>query len=361
MDIYDLLREPIKEAQGYVLSGKALPRTVDGKEPIKMNANENHLGPSPKVLAAIQSELKNIYLYPFEQIETTRQALANWLHFEPENICMANGSLSLIYAIGDVFLNPDDEVLLCSPTYPAYVSLPSRYGAKVVSVASNNFVTDGNQLLRSITNRTKLCVIVNPNNPTGTKMSNEDLQTFIDHVPDHVITVIDEAYIEWVTEKNYHDATKFIKSNKKVIVLRTFSKVFGLAGIRFGYAITIPAIAKYLGIVEANYSPNRLAYIAVRTAMNDMDHVKASIANNTKGRNYIMKELRRLGCEVVESSASFVYFAANINAHAMTSELKKRGIYIRNFGAKYNRVSVGLPSENKAFIKAVEEILPIGS
>lgn len=357
MAIFDLLREPIKTATGYAAGGKPLPQPPKGVIPAKLNANENQFGPSPMVLEAIQEEMKNLYLYPFEQIHMTRKSLAEWLTFKPENICMGSGSLSLICAIGDVFLNAGDEVVMCTPSYMAYASLPGRYGAQLVEVPNKDFATDVKGLLKAITKKTKLCIIVNPNNPTGAKISNADLQHFMDNVPDHVITIVDEAYIEWVDEKGYQDATKFVREKKNVIVLRTFSKLFGLAGIRFGYAITTPEIAKYIGIVESNYGPNRLALVAARHAIKDTAYLSTSLKNNTDGRNYITTQLRKLGFDVVESFTSFIYFAPKVDTSVLIEELNKRGVYIRDFGKVYSRVSIGRPEQNQQFIAALQDIL----
>lgn len=357
MAILDLLREPMKTAGGYIAGGKPLPTPPNGVVPAKLNANENQLGPSSKVLQAIQDELKNINLYPFEQNNLTRKALAEWLHFKPENIRMANGSMSLICAIGDVFLNPGDEVAMCTPSYMAYYSLPGRYGATLVEVPNKDFATDVKALLKAITKKTKLCIIVNPNNPTGGKISNADLQYFMDNVPDHVITIVDEAYIEWVDDNAYQNATKYVHENRNVIILRTFSKIFGLAGLRFGYLITTSEISQYLGIVEANYGPDRLALIAAREAIKDTEHLAASLKNNTDGRKYLTTELRALGFDVIESYASFIYFAPKMDTAYMIDELNKRGVYIRDFGKTYSRVSIGRPEQNKQFINNLKEIV----
>jgi histidinol-phosphate aminotransferase len=357
MTIFDLLKDPMKTAGGYIAGGKPLPAPPKDVIPAKLNANENQFGPSPKVIVAMQNALKDVYLYPFEQIGLTRNALATWLDFKPENIRLANGSMSLICAIGDVFLNPNDEVAMCTPSYMAYYSMPGRYGAKIVEIPNKNFATDVQGLLDAITEKTKLCIIVNPNNPTGGRISNAELQYFMNHVPEHVITIVDEAYMDWVDEDGYENATKYVRKNKNVIILRTFSKLFGLAGMRFGYAITTPEISKYLGIVEANYGPDRLALIAAREAIKDTDYIEASIANNTHGRNYLMRELTALGFEVIPSYASFVYFTPKMDTAYLIDELNKRGVYIRDFGKTYSRVSIGLPHQNEQFINALKDIL----
>lgn len=358
MEIFDLLREPMKQATGYTQGGNPLPKLAEGIIPCKLNANENQFGPSDKVVKAMQAALDESYLYPFEQNSITRKVVAEWLDFKPENIAISNGSNGLICAIGDIFLNPDDEVLMCSPSYLAYYSMPGRYGAKMIEIPDKDFSTDVKAMLKAITKKTKLCILVNPNNPTGAVISNEDLEYFMNNVPDHVITIVDEAYIEWVDTKGYQDATKYVRENKKVIILRTFSKVFGLAGIRFGYAITIPEIQKHILEIENNYGPNRLALVAAREAIKDQDHFDRSVKNNTDGRNYISAELEALGFDVVKSYASFVYFAPKVNTKQLIDELNAKGVYIRGFGEVYSRVSIGLPEQNKRFIEAIKEILP---
>ena len=357
MEVFDLLREAMKKARGYNQGGNPLPKLADGIIPCKLNANENQFGPSKKVIKAMEAALKEVYLYPFEQNSITRKAIADWLGFTPDNIAISNGSNGLICALGDIFLNPDDEVLMCSPSYLAYYSMPGRYGAKMIEIPNKNFATDVKAMLEAITDKTKLCILVNPNNPTGAIISNEDLQYFMDNVPSHVITIIDEAYIEWVDTDGYQDATKYVRENKKVVILRTFSKVFGLAGIRFGYAITIPEIQKYILEIENNYGPNRIALVAAREAIKDKDYIIMSIKNNTDGRNYITKELLALNFDVVDSYANFIYFAPKVNTKALINGLNTHGVYIRDFGDVYSRVSIGLPHQNKRFIDVLKEVL----
>ena len=356
MTILDLLREPMKTSDGYAAGGKAMPAIPEGIKIAKLNANENQLGPSPKVVDTMSIALTQAYLYPFEQTDLTREAIAKWVGFESENICISNGSTGLICTLGDVFLNPGDEVIMSSPSYMAYYSMPGRYGAKLVEVADKNFASNPQAILEAITDKTKLVVIVNPNNPTGALMSNEDMDYYMANVPDHVITVFDEAYIEWVDTEGYHDATKYVKEGKNVIILRTFSKIFGLAGLRLGYAITTPEIARYLKMIEFNYGPNRIALIGARSAIEDKEYIAASRKNNTDGRNYIMKELRDLGFKVVQSYTSFVYFAPTMDTEYLINELAKKGVLIRDFGKTYSRVSVGRPEQNEQFIYAVKEI-----
>lgn len=357
MKVYDLLNDVKKDSKNYVAGGSPLPPIPEGVTKCKLNANENQLGPSPKVVEAMKQDLENMYLYPLEQTNVTRKAIARWLGFAPENIVLGSGSGSLICAIADMFINPGEEIIMCTPSYVTYTLLPSRYGAKLVEVPNKNFASDVQGMLDAITDNTKMAVIVNPNNPTGGKVSNEDMCYFMENVPDHVITVVDEAYFEWVDDPTHMSMMKYVKENKNIIVLRTFSKIFGLAGLRLGYAVTTKEIQEHLVKTEFNYGPNRLVLKAARVAIEDKEYIAKSIKNNTDGRNYLLKELRALGFDVVESYASFIYFAPHTNTQQLILDLNQRGVMIRGFGETYVRVSIGRPEQNEQFINALKEIV----
>lgn len=344
----------MKNSKPYVAGGKTLPDKVNGQEIAKLNANENQLGPSPKALQAIRDSLTDEYLYPAPQVSITKEKIADWLGFKKENINITCGSIALINAIADSFLNPDEEVLISSPSYPIYYSLPQRYGAKLVEVKNKNYASDIYALLDAINDKTKLVIIVNPNNPTGGLVSAKDMEYYMEHVPEHVITIVDEAYIEWVNKPYYTDCLKYVAS-KNIIILRTFSKIFGMAGLRFGYSISQKEIAERINIVEGNYSVSRAALIGARSAIDDIEFQERSIKNNTEGREYLMKEMRELGFEVAESYTSFVYFNCHRDVDEVLQHLESRGIFIRPFDP-YLRISVGRPEQNQRFIEALKEI-----
>ncbi len=356
MDIKSLLSATKKDVVNYIPGGVPLPPIPDGINKCKLDANENQFGPSKKVVEAMKEELDTMYYYPLEQIGLTRQAIATWQGFEKENIVLGCGSSSLICAIGELFFNPGDEMVISTPSYIAYSLLVSRHGITMKSVDNKNFASDVYAMLDAITDKTKLAVIVNPNNPTGKKISNEEMRYFMDNVPDHVITVIDEAYFEWVDDAAHISMSEYINKGKNVIVLRTFSKIFGLAGLRLGYAMTTKEIQEHLVKMEFNYAPNRLALKAARVAIKDEDHIKKSIENNTVGRTYISKELIDLGFDIVESSASFVFFDPHCDTQQLILDLNQHGVIIRRFGEQYVRVSIGRPEQNKQFIDALHSI-----
>lgn len=357
MEIINLLSNVKKEAVDYVPGGTPLPPIPEGITKCKLDANENQFGPSKKLVQFMKDNLDDMYLYPANQIKPTRAAIASHLGFEPNNIVLGSGSSSLICAVADLFFNPGDEMVLSTPTYVAYTLLESRYGIKPVCVDNKNFASDVHGMLASITDKTKIAVIVNPNNPTGAKVSNEDMRYFMENVPSHVITVVDEAYFEWVDDKDHISMMEYVKQGKNVIVLRTFSKLYGLAGLRLGYAVTTPEIQAHLVKLEFNYGPNRLVLQGARVALEDKEYIEASIANNTSGRKYISEELKAVGFDIVESATSFIYFAPHRDTQQFILDLNQHGVIIRGFGPKYVRVSIGRPEQNKQFVEAVKKIV----
>ncbi len=357
MNIKDLLNNEKKAAVNYVPGGVPLPPIPEGITKCKLDANENQFGPSRKVVEVMKSELDNLFYYPLEQNNLTRNAIASWQGLEPQNIVLGCGSSALICGIGEMFLNPGDELVISTPSYVAYSIIVSRHGTIMKSVDNKDFASDVHAMLDAITEKTKLAVLVNPNNPTGKKVSNEDMRYFMDNVPDHVITIVDEAYFEWVDDPNHISMVEYIDKGKNVIVLRTFSKLFGLAGLRLGYAMTSKEIQEHLVKMEFNYGPNRLALVAARSAIEDKEYIKNSIANNTTGRNYISNELKKLNFDIVESSASFIFFDPHCDTQQLILDLNQRGVIIRRFGEQYVRVSIGLPEQNEQFIHALHDIL----
>lgn len=357
MKILDLLNDVKKNSVDYVPGGVPLPPIPAGIKKCKLDANENQLGPSKKVVDALKAELDDMYNYPADQINITREAVAKAIGFEKNNIVMGSGSSSLILAIADMFFNPGDEMVISTPSYIAYSLLESRYGITPVCVPNKDFASDVHAMLDHITDKTKIAVLVNPNNPTGAKVSNEDMCYFMDNVPDHVITVVDEAYYEWVNDKNHMTMMDYVKKGKNVIVLRTFSKIYGLAGLRFGFAVTTKEIQEHLVKMEFNYGANRLVLKAARFALEDHEYLAKSIENNTKGRTYLNQALLDFGFDVVPSSTSFIYFDPHIDTQQLILDLNQHGVIIRRFGEQYVRVSIGLPEQNKQFVEALDNIL----
>lgn len=359
MEVKELLRDPLKGFTAYKPGGKKVKVREGVSEIIQLNANENQLGPSPKAIEAMSeaTKISNFYPFTFGQSDKARKVIANYHGVSVEEVMITSGSTGIISAFGEMFLNQGDEVITCEPTYDSYKAMAARYGAKFKSVPLKDFRFDLEGMLAKVTNKTKLLIIVNPNNPTGTLLSNEELDDFMSKVPDHVIVVIDEAYFEWIGDPNYTSSIKYVLEGKKVVVLRTFSKLYGMAGVRMGYGIMLKDICKEMMNVEWNYGASRIGLAGAMAALEDTEYVERSLNNNTQGRIYLTKVLKDAGFDVVESYASFIYFYPNgFSADELVDKLGSYGVIIRAFG-KYTRISIGLPYQNELFEKTLQKVL----
>lgn len=357
MAIKDLMRDPLKEFSVYMAGGIQV-KPIEGKELVKLNANEMQMGPSPKAMEAMADELKRGYLYPMETVGVLKKKIAEYVDKPLSNITVFDGSGAGIQAIAEAFLNPDDEVLICSPTYMAYYRLAPRFGGKLVEVEADDKVsTDLDKIAEAITDKTKLIFICNPNNPTGTILCPEKLAEFIENLPSHVICVIDEAYMEWVSIPDYPSGLKFVEDGRNVIVLRTFSKIFGMAGIRVGYSVANDEITAALASIAGTYGTNRIGAVGAAVALDDKEFFAAAYKNNTEQRAYLTKEMENLGITVVPSNTSFIYFAPHCDTRKCMDILEKEGVFIRYFGEEYLRVSIGLPHQNQLFLDALKKAM----
>lgn len=357
MTTRDLMREPLKDFTAYVAGGKQF-KFDSGMPVIKLNANENQMGPGPKAMMAMSAELGQGNLYPMETILNLKRKISKHVGFPLECITTFSGSGSGIQAIGEAFLNPDDEMLVCSPTYMAYYILPKRFGAKLVEVEAEDGVsTDLDKIYEAINDKTKLIFICNPNNPTGTLLDPDKLFDFIKKVPEHVITVVDEAYIDWIADDSYPSALKMVEDGRNLIILRTFSKIYGLAGCRVGYAVANAEVTQCLGSIAGFMGPNRIGAAGAAAALEDYEYYNAAKENNTSQRTYLTEEMEKLGITVVPSSASFIYFAPHCDTKECMDYLESRGVFIRYFSEEYIRVSIGLPWQNKQFLNVLTDYL----
>lgn len=355
--VNDLLRDPIKEAGVYV-AGMALSTEELNSGIVKLNANENPFGPSTKALEAMAEELKRGNLYPGNVMDDFKKKLAEHFHLDVEQFSIFNGSGAAINGIGETFLNPGDEMIISSPTYMAYAPMPSRMGAKIVETTSRDgLYTDLDAISAAITEKTKLIFICNPNNPTGTILDHAKLDAFVENLPDHVVCAIDEAYFDWIDLPDYQSAFRFIHTGKKVMVLRTFSKIYGMAGIRAGFVAASKELTQALARAANLYYSNRIAMAGAMAALDDTEFYNKAFENNKIQREYLTEEMTKMGIDVVESQTSFLYFDAHCNTEKCMQMLTDNKIYIRPFGEQYLRVSIGLPHENQAFLDCLQEAL----
>lgn len=331
---------------------------------VKLASNENPLGPSRKALEAINKYSKDIFVYPDKKCSELKEKIAGRLGFSPENVIVGNGSDEIMLLTGLAYLSAGEEVIISRNTFSMYELVAKLMDGKIVFVDLKNNTYDLDGFAKALSGRTKLVFICNPNNPTGTMNTGKELDAFISRVPENAIILIDEAYCEYVGSREYPDSLKYVKDGKNIIVLRTFSKLYGLAGIRAGYGIAKPEIIKYLDLVRLPFSVNRMAQHAAVAALDDRDHVKQSIKTNSEGKEYLYKELDNLGVDYLRTEANFICINIGSNADVMFMDLMRRGMIIRpltTFGMPESiRVTIGTIEQNKKFIEALRQILGKG-
>ncbi|HCQ6140240.1 TPA: histidinol-phosphate transaminase [Clostridioides difficile] len=359
--IEKLLRNTVKELHQYV-PGEPIEKVKEKygvKEIIKLASNENPLGPSPKAIEAMIEMLKQGQLYPEPEANELRRKLAEKLDLKPENFIVANGADNVITLIGEAFINRGDEVIYCNPTFPSYrTATIKNEGIPVEVPLTEDYKYDLQGILDKITDKAKLICVCNPNNPTGTIVDDKELEEFLKKVPENIITILDEAYIEFLTVPNYVDGLKYVRENYNVIVTRTFSKIYGLAGLRVGYGIAKDEIIRTLFTVKEPFSANRVAISGATAALDDEEFIKETYELNRVGMAYFKEEFTKMGFDVVDSQSNFLYVDMKTDIPKLFEDLKKRGFVIRP-SATHARVSIGTMEENKKFVAVLKEILNI--
>ena len=363
MKIEKLARKGILKLASYI-PGKSIEevqKKFRAKRWVKLASNENLLGPSPRALAAIRSELPNVYLYPEGPCPILRQALAKKFALSEGMVVISNGADNLILMIANAFVDEGDEVVIADPTFPVYTNVTQIMGGRPVKVKLKDFTHDLGAMLSKVNRKTKLIFVCNPNNPTGTIISQSSFDHFLSKLPQRVIVVLDEAYGDFVEDPYYPNGLDYVKGEKQVIVLRTFSKVYGLAGLRIGFALGKKDLVNCLYQVRDPFPVHRLAQVAAVAGLEDMDHVVKSIQLVYEGKRYLYKELDRMGLSYVPSQANFILIDFGRDAEQVFQALLKEGIIIRP-GKTWGyptcaRVTVGRMEDNRRFIRALRKIL----
>lgn len=337
---------------------KALDIKVDRDCLIHMGLNENPYGMSPKSLAAMRDGMELARNYPDFSAMALRTAIADYYGMTPENILTGSGSSSMIDMVGQTFLDSGDEVLFCTPTFEAFPDMTYLNEAVPVTVPlteDQRFDLDG--MLRAVTDRTKIVVVCNPNNPTGTHVGFDAIKSFLLKLPNHVLAVLDEAYIEFATAPDCRSMVEFLKENPEfpILILKTFSKYYGMAGLRVGYALGPAELIASMRKCSAAWNLNVFAHKAAIAAIADQEFYHKTRAMVVEGREYIMRELEKLGCRVFDSQTNFIYFDSGRDSIEIQKAMFDRGIHIGAF--QYSRVSVGTLEECHLFIEKMKEVL----
>ena len=324
---------------------------------IKLASNENPLGPSPKAIAALSGAQTTLHRYPDGGGTQLRQAIADRWKVAGDQIILGNGSDEILGLLTRTFLIPGDEAIMADHTFVIYKMEVTAVHGKPVVVPLVDWTHDLASMARAITPRTKLLFLCNPNNPTGTMVSTEAVDRFMARVPEDVIVVFDEAYFEYARNPGFPDAMAYVKQGRNAIVLRTFSKIYGLAGLRIGYGVSTAEIVGFLNRVRPPFNANSLAQKAALAALGDDEHVAKSRTVNAAGMEQLQQGLRALGMSPIPSETNFLYFDAKRDGRSIFDSLLREGIIVRHIEGTMIRVTIGLADENDAFLRAFKKVL----
>ena len=334
-----------------------------GIKAVKLASNENPLGPSPKAVEAIRQAAFKVNRYPDGACYYLRKKLAKFLGVGEKNIIFGNGSNEIIEILMRTFLEPKDEVVYAWPAFVVYKLISKAMGLKAVEVPlTEDLRHDLDAMAEAITERTKMVFVANPNNPTGTIVKKDEVGRFLSRIPDHVIVVFDEAYYEFACdEPDFPDLKEMaVRGERNLILMRTFSKAYGLAGLRIGYGISNETIIDYMNRVRQPFNVNLLAQEAALAALDDQEHVKKTVELTKEGLSYFYRCFEEMGLEYVPSYANFVLVKVS-KGREVFEKLLDRGVIVRAMDGyslpEYIRVNVGLPEENEKFINALKQVL----
>jgi len=339
---------------------KELERELGIKDSIKLASNENPLGPSQKALKALQDFLHNgseLSRYPDSNGYYLKSAVSERLNVDSDEIILGNGSNELIDIAVRTFMGPGDEAIMAAPSFVAYSIAVKSVGGIIKEVPLLDYRHDLAAMADAITEKTKIVFIANPNNPTGTINKRDEFERFMDKVPDSVLVIVDEAYYEYVTDSEYPDTIKYFMDGMDILILRTFSKAYGLAGLRIGYGIAGNDIVAEMNKIRNPFNTNTLAQLAATNALTDDGHLKKTIEVNEQGKEFLYRELDSLEISYVPTEANFIYMPLHVEAKIIYGALLRMGVIVRPVGPKEIRVTIGLIEENKRFIEALKTVM----
>ena len=339
-----------------------LERELGITDSIKLASNENPLGPAPAALKAIAAAATHLHRYPDASGHVLIRKIAETLTVSPENIVLGNGSDDIIALLCRVFLQPGNEALIPKPSFLMYDIMVRCTGARPVAVPLNTALgIDLDQVAARVTPQTRMVFLCNPNNPTGTIFTQTEFDRFLNRVPETVLIVVDEAYMEFVRDPDCARGLEHITEGRSVATLRTFSKAYGLAGLRIGYGVMPADIAELLHRIRPPFNVNTLAQAGALAAIEDRAFLKKAIKTVHEGLDWLRERLTQLGVTHYPTQANFFLIEVAPDAQAVFHQMLRRGVIVRSMAAygypHFIRINVGLPEENRRFIKALEDIL----
>lgn len=332
---------------------------LPGKTPtepgvIKLASNENPFGPSPKALEAIAAEARKLQTYPDQKSTLLREAIAKKFELSDRSVICGNGSDDIMQILASTYLNPGDEVIISKNTFSLYELVTRIFGGKLVLVNLKGHEISLDNIASAITKKTKIIFLTNPNNPTGTIFKGPEFSFFMKNISDRILVVVDEAYAEFAEDPEFPQTIKQINDGKSLIVLRTFSKYYGLAGLRVGYGIAKEELISPMLKTKLPFNVNRLAQVAAVAALDDKEFLDKTYRNNIEGKKYLYAALDNLGLTYKKTEANFIFVEVKQPADEVFLELMKKGVIVRpltSFGfPQAIRVSIGTREQNKKFV-----------
>ncbi|NOR81069.1 MAG: histidinol-phosphate transaminase [Methyloprofundus sp.] len=338
-----------------------LERELGLTEIVKLASNENPLGPSTKVKQAIQAAIADLSRYPDGNGFALKAALSKKWGVNDKQITLGNGSNEILELLARAFLTTEHEVIFSQHAFAVYPLVTQAVGAIAKVIPAKNYGHDLPAMLAGITGKTRLVFIANPNNPTGTYLTEQALSTFLASVPEHVICVLDEAYFEYVAQEDYPDSIAWLVDYPNLVITRTFSKAYGLAGLRIGYSLSSAEISDILNRVRQPFNNNALALAAAEAAINDSGYLADTVALNNAGMRQLTDAFTEMGLPWIESVGNFVSVDMQREAASINTALLHKGVIVRPVAnyemPRHLRISIGTETENDFFITALKAVL----
>lgn len=367
--VLDLIPRHIRSLAGYV-PGKALrhAQQESGVAMIKLASNENPFGPSPRAIEAIRASAQDVNLYPDNDSTELRQELARRHRLDISQIFLADGSLGLLDIMARTLLGPGLNCVTSARSFISYPLVTHAAGGELITTPLKNDAYDLDAIADAIDENTRIVILANPNNPTGTMFDADATEAFLSKVPEHVLVVLDEAYYDFASHFAakrgviYSRSLDYVRAARRnVIVLRTFSKAHGLAGIRLGYGCGDAELLQYFGRVRNSFSVSVVAEAAGLAAICDEEHIRRTVENNAAGAGWLMPHFAELGLRAVPTSANFIYFEVDEDAAAFAQRMQTQGVIVRSLAPwgipNGIRVTIGTPQQNEQFVSALKKVV----
>ncbi len=359
-DVPDYIKDLVPYPPGKPID--ELEREYGIKNSIKLASNENDLGPSPRAIKRLEGCLENLFRYPDGSGYYLKEALSQKFSCKPENIVLGNGSNELIDFLCRVFIRPGRNAISSKPSFLVYSKMVQITGGENRIVPLKNGTHDLESIKSQIDKNTRIIFLDNPNNPMGTVITKGDLERFLNEIPGHLLVVLDEAYGEFVRpDVPWASGIDFFKRDKRIVVLRTFSKAYGLAGLRVGYGIMSEEVAALLNRVRQPFNVNLMAQEAATAALSDESHLQKTLENTWSEMARLKIKLATLGCNALDSNTNFMLIDTKRDAKAVYEAMLRKGIIIRSMDSygfsTFIRLTIGTPQENNAFLDAFSRTL----